>query len=431
MPIQKNEYWLALHAAFGGTAAAGEFLRKQLNTDLLFGAGLTPPADLSPTLAAGLRQAREALPRAKEALRVCQNAGWTVITPDNVYYPDAFRALKDPPLALFAAGDPAHLLGRNTAAVVGTRKPAPQSVIAAYLLAQAFSQQGVVTVSGGALGIDSAAHEGALSGPGVTVAVLGNGLGHKYLAEKAFMRRRIEKQGLLLTERFPMEAPTPTAFPRRNRLIAVLGRTLTVVQSELKGGSMISAQYARVYGHPMFVLSGRVFYSPGCEKLIADGAKPIADAADVLGYYGIKHVCAPLENDGAAIPKVLDPKACTLQEFAELNGVTPGEAKALYESLIAREAGSSPRPVPQAKPSPPPAPSPLEQAALKARIAQENGLEGDLREVFLALEDTPTGLDDLALRTSLTPSQVMTAVTMLELQDLATTLPGDRVVIKN
>ena len=427
MSDQNSEFWLALHAACGGSAAAGEFLRQQPNIAKLFEA--EAPEELSSVAAAQLRRTQGFLPNARNALQTCRSEGWAVITPESDRYPPAFRALTDPPLAVFAAGDTSLLQAQKTAAVVGTRKPATQSVIAAYRLGQALSEYGVVTVSGGALGIDSAAHEGALSGPGTTIAVLGNGLGHGYLAEKKFMRRRIQARGLLITEQFPYTGPTYATFPRRNRLIAALGQSLTVIESAEKGGSMISASYARSYGCKLFVLSGRVFFSPGCESLIPKGAVPVADAAEVLKFYGVKNVSVPLENEGAPLPKVLDPAACTLAEFAALNGASPEEARPLYERLV---SGARQAPVPSPRQaSPVPAVTPLEQAANKAKKADEKGLTGDTRAVFFALEDAPVGLDDLAALTGLTPPRVMTAVTLLELEGLAQTLPGDRAQLIN
>ena len=432
MSDQNREFWLSLHAACGGSAAAGEILRAQPNISPLFADGpdaLQAAEALSPASAALLRRAAGFLPKARQALLTCRKNGWAVITPDDADYPMGFRLLKDPPLAVFCAGDTSLLRAEKTAAVVGTRKPSPQSEIAAYRLGQAFSEHGVVTVSGGALGIDSASHEGALSGPGTTIAVLGNGFGYNYLAEKRFMRRRIQARGLLVTEQFPDAKPTYATFPLRNRLIVALGQTLTVVQSAEKGGSMNSASYALFYGCRLFVLSGKVFFSPGCEALIAKGAVPVADAADVLEYYGVKNVCVPLENDGAPLPGILDPAACTLAEFAALNGASVAEIRPLYNRLasVARQATS---PGPE-KAAPAPTLTPLEQTANKAKTADEKGLSGDMRAVFLALDESPVGLDDLAAQTGLSPSQVMTAVTLLELEGLAQTLPGDRVQLIN
>ncbi len=432
MSTQNLVYWLALHAAFGGTAAAGELLRLKLNIEpLLEGdpALLEKAGEISSDLAGRLRQAHRLLAQGASVAGVCRNMGWTVLTPYSRCYPKAFLSLKDPPLALFAAGDPEWLLYGQTAAVVGTRRPEKSALIAAYRLAQAFSENGIVTVSGGALGIDSAAHEGALSGPGATVAVLGNGFGHNYLPEKAFMRRRIQARGALITELMPFAAPTMATFPRRNRLIAALGQTLTVAQSGEKGGSMISAAYAGTYGRKRFAFSSAVCPSAGCEKLIAEGAVPVSDAADALAFYGKPKKSVPLADEGADLPLILNPKACSPEQFAVLNGANLEEALPLYNILVARPDEPRPRPKPAPKPAQP-AKLPLEAVALRQKIADAQGLTGDTRAVFLALEETPLGLDDLAAATALTPPQVMTAVTMLELADLAETLPGDRVQLR-
>ena len=112
-----------------------------------------------------------------------------------------------------------------------------------------------------------------------------------------------------------------------------------------------------------------------------------------------------------------------------LNGANLEEALPLYDILVARPDEPRARPKPAPKPAQP-AKLPLEAVALRQKIADAQGLTGDIRAVFLALEETPLGLDDLAALTALAPPQVMTAVTMLELADLAETLPGDRVQLR-
>ena len=446
--------WLQLSFTLGGTGAGGKLLRRYRTADALFSldpALLVKTGELTEATAEKLIRARSLRGRAQSVAAVCRNFGWQVLTPENKFYPQEFFYLKDPPYAIYAMGDLTYLSHRHKAAVVGTRAPAPVAVRAAYDIGAVLSQNNVVTVSGGALGIDSAAHEGALTAGGGTVCMLGMGLGHQYLPEKAFMRRRIARRGVLLSEIVPFEGPTAATFPRRNRLIAAIAGSLTVVQSGERGGSMISADYALQYGRQLFALSPEVFPSPGCEKLIREGAAPLDNAAALLSFYGAAEgEDWPLAN-GGSIPPVLTPTLCTLQEFARLNGVTEAEALPLYEELCGRAAAAAPyeiknsltgknTPVKKTAVSRPPAEGPAAKAApppkntgpdatQMLRIADAQRLSGDERAVFLALSGEPRSLDAVADQTGLSAPAVMTALTFLELAGLADTLPGNRAAV--
>lgn len=430
--------WLQLSFLFGGTTAGGKLLQKyrtadailSLEPNLLLNAG-----EISKTTADKLRLVHELRASAQTVAAVCRNFGWQVLTPQSKYYPQEFLYIKDPPYVLYACGDLTCLTQRQKAAVVGTRKPADKAAVAAYDLAAVLSQNGIVTVSGGALGIDSAAHEGALTAAGGTVCILGMGLGHQYLPEKAFMRRRIAKHGVLLSETTPFEGPTLSTFPRRNRLIAAMASSLTVIQSDVRGGSMISADYARQYGRQLFALSPSVYASPGCEKLIAEGAEALESTGQLTSLYGAVFTDDwPLKNTGN-LPPVLTPTRCTLSEFARLNGVTEAEAFPLYEELCGRDTAAKPfevhnaltkkrPPAAQSEPAPEPAPA-QDTYAQRIKIADEKHLSGDERTVYLALPEGPCYLDELGERTGLSPGALSTALTYLELMGLAETLPGN------
>ena len=431
--------WLQLSFLFGGTAAGGKLLQKYRTADAILSLDpklLMNAGEITKTTADKLRLVHELRASAQTVAAVCRNFGWQVLTPESKYYPQEFLFIKDPPYVLYACGDLTCLAQRQKAAVVGTRKPADKAAVAAYDLAMVLSQNGIVTVSGGALGIDSAAHEGALTAAGGTVCILGMGLGHQYLPEKAFMRRRISKRGVLLSETTPFEGPTLSTFPRRNRLIAAMASTLTVIQSDVRGGSMISADYARQYGRQLFALSPAVYASPGCEKLIAEGAVALENTGQLTSCYGpVFTEDWPLKNAGN-LPPVLTPTRCSLAEFARLNGVTEAEAFPLYEELCGREAAAKPfevqnalikkrPPAPEQEPDQEPAvPSP-DTSALRIKIADEKHLSGDERTVYLALPEEPCYLDELGERTGLSPGALSTALTYLELMGLAQTLPGN------
>lgn len=435
--------WLQLSFVFGGSAAGGALIKAYPNAEALFS---VPPetrvlaGEISPGGGEKLRRALEEEARAKAVAAQCRNFGWQVITPESPFYPASFLDLPDPPLALFAAGDINKLTLSSLCAVVGTRSPSAPALRAAYDLASALSCAGVVTVSGGALGIDSAAHEGALTGPGGTVCVLGNGFGHGYLPEKAFLRARIQKNGLLLSEQPPFTAPSRNTFPRRNRLIAALASGVAVMQSAAAGGSMITASYAEKLGRRIFALSPEVFGSEGCDLLISSGAVPLASTGPVTAFFGEAEAeDQPFLVSGGALPPALTPESLSLEAFASLSGVTPAQAMPLWREIRAKAGVTDPavpaEPAPKKTAARPAKadPSPGEgepDAALKVKIADAQSLGGEDRAVFLALEKTPQSLDLIAEKTGLSAPAVMAAVTILEMQGLAATQPGNRVSLR-
>lgn len=202
-------------------------------------------------------------------------------------YPAALLAIEDPPLLLYRLGRPGPLPQRALA-MVGSRNPTPQGVQDARQFARAFAQAGVTVVSGLALGIDGAAHEGALEGaaPGAvaTIAVVGTGLDRVYPKRHLALAHRIADQGLILSE-YPLGTPPlPHNFPRRNRLIAALSQGTLVVEAAVQSGSLITARLAAEQGREVFAIPGSIHapQSRGCHALLRQGAKLVESAQDVL-----------------------------------------------------------------------------------------------------------------------------------------------------
>lgn len=220
-------------------------------------------------------------------LRTCRENGWEILTPDSVYYPQKLREIRNFPPVLFLQGEKEVLLNDVKIAVVGTRKATNYSLRVAAALAQALSAAGTTVVSGGALGIDSAAHTGAIRAGGKTIAVLGCGLGTDYLRENAALRRKISENGALVTEFLPFSPASRTTFPLRNRIISALSLGTVVVEAGEKSGSLITARYAAEQGRDVFAVPGDVISSAftGANKLIHDGAKPVFSPLDILEEY--------------------------------------------------------------------------------------------------------------------------------------------------
>jgi DNA processing protein len=216
-----------------------------------------------------------------------------VITLGDPNYPSSLLETADPPLLLYAQGD-IGLLQRlpTTLAVVGSRNPTPQGLETARLFSEQVSRAGLIIVSGLALGIDAAAHEGALSGaaPGqaATIAVVGTGLDRVYPSRHLKLAHRIAAQGLMLSE-YPLgTSPLPPNFPQRNRIIAGLARATLVVEAALPSGSLITAKQAMEAGRDVLAIPGSI-HSPlsrGCHMLIKQGAKLVDSAQDVLEEFG-------------------------------------------------------------------------------------------------------------------------------------------------
>ena len=212
-----------------------------------------------------------------------------LLTLADTSYPASLLETTDPPPVLFAIGR-LDLLDRPSIAIVGSRNATRQGEATASAFAAALAASGITIVSGLALGIDAAAHRGALDAPGdaSTIAVVGTGVDVVYPASHRELNERIRSVGLLLSE-FPLGMPAIAHnFPRRNRLIAGLARGVLVVEAALRSGSLITARLAAEAGREVFAIPGSI-HSPlakGCHRLIRDGAKLVESAQDILDELG-------------------------------------------------------------------------------------------------------------------------------------------------
>jgi len=222
-----------------------------------------------------------------------------ILTLGDALYPQQLLQTEDPPLLLYAMGMPSawtdNLLNAASSsclAVVGSRNPSPQGAANSREFARTLAEAGLTIVSGMALGVDGAAHEGALEGaaPGrlATVAVVGTGLDRVYPNQHRNLAYRIAQRGLLLSE-FPLGTP-PLAqnFPMRNRIISGLSRGTLVVEAALQSGSLITARQAGEQGREVFAVPGSIHstQSHGCHALIKQGAKLVESAQDILEELG-------------------------------------------------------------------------------------------------------------------------------------------------
>lgn len=207
--------------------------------------------------------------------------GWLSIGDER--YPPSLLQTADPPLLLYFAGR-VELLRSRCIAIVGSRNPTAQGADNARAFARDLARAGYTIVSGMALGVDAAAHVGALSAPGPTIAVVGTGLDQVYPKGNRELAQRIAETGLLVSEFALGTAPLPPNFPQRNRIIAGLSAGTLVVEAALQSGSLITAAQAADAGREVFAIPGSV-HSPqsrGCHALIRQGAKLVETVRDVL-----------------------------------------------------------------------------------------------------------------------------------------------------
>lgn len=215
----------------------------------------------------------------------------SIVTLGDKDYPSALLEMSDPPMMLYALGQTdwlAKLEATSCIAVVGSRNPTPQGEQNAKAFAQALSSAGLTVVSGMALGVDGAAHQGALAGAAsealATIAVVGTGLDRVYPKHHLQLAHQIAQRGLILSE-YPLGTPPLNAnFPKRNRIISGLSQATLVVEAALKSGSLITAKQSLEQGKEVLAIPGSIHstQSKGCHALIKQGAKLVESAQDVL-----------------------------------------------------------------------------------------------------------------------------------------------------
>jgi DNA protecting protein DprA len=254
-----------------------------------------------------------------------------LVTLADADYPKALLEIADPPPLLYAKGNLA-LLNKLSIAIVGSRNASVQGEKNAEAFAQGLAEHGLCIVSGLALGIDGAAHRGALKAKGDTIAVVGTGLDMVYPAQHRDLAHQIASSGLIISE-FPLGTLSkPQNFPRRNRLISGLSLGCLVVEANLKSGSQITARLSAEQGREVFAIPGSI-HSPlakGCHQLIKQGAKLVDSLQDIVEELNLnKAVNAPLAEEKSAINQdqqtLLDAmayEAVSIETLVQLTGLT-------------------------------------------------------------------------------------------------------------
>jgi DNA processing protein len=256
-------------------------------------------------------------------------------------YPPSLREIYDPPLCLYVKGE-LTARDKNAVALVGSRMTTHYGIETARKLAYQLAYTGVTVVSGGARGIDTAAHQGALSGKGRTIAVLGTGINLVFPTENAELFERIASNGAVMTQ-FPFNRPADKqSFPIRNRIVAGMTLGTVVVEANLSSGALITANFATEYGRQIFAVPGRIDSprSKGCHELIKKGAKLCEGVEDILSEF---EYLFPASNKppSAGETGVLPALELSETEQKVFNAVKAGDESAIDEIIRASGLPSS------------------------------------------------------------------------------------------
>lgn len=328
--------------------------------------------------------------------RVLDLGDW-VLTPEDALFPLSLRHMTGCPAALYARGAMPDLDRTPAVAVVGTRHASRDGWRDAYALSAGLAAGGMVVVSGGAVGIDAAAHSGALAAGGTTIVVMACPLNENYPVENDTLRQQVVANGGLLLSEFPPNEPYKCEFPIRNRLMVGLSQAVCLAETPTRSGARITARLAREQNREVFALPGALagHLYDGAHKEIQSGATLVIRATDVLREY------APL------FPGMLDLEAAEqMQKQMEHGGVSRPEKK---EKTPRRS-----RPRRETKPKPHVSDSPPSVAA-----ACPDTASAAAQRVYAALTDRFVPVDELAAATEMPVAALLAALTELEMYGCA------------
>ena len=356
--------------------------------------------------AAGTEAARAVLapPAADFAQRVAAVAAWcalpgnALVTLADPAYPPRLLTIPDPPPLLYVKGRLDRLHARSVA-VVGSRSATPQALEDATRFARTLATAGVTVVSGLALGVDGAAHRGALDESGGTVAVTGTGADLVYPPAHHALAVEIAARGAIVTE-WPLGTPArPANFPQRNRVIAALVEGVIVVEAAMRSGSLITARLANEMGRDVFALPGSVHapLSRGCHRLIKEGAQLVETPEEVLEALRFTQPAPRVRRTAA-----------------------PREQSSRCAVTLPLEFEAQPSRLAQDRTEPP------AQPPAKTAPANAATLGTEARALLDALGHAPATLEILAQRTDMTEAVLQATLLQLELAGHVSALPGGR-----
>ena len=327
----------------------------------------------------------------EKILKVCEANNYKIIPYGSEEYPKRLKEITNPPAVLYVFGNLPKVDEKILISIVGTRNATDYGKNVAFNLGYNFAKNNITVVSGGALGIDSAAQYGAIMAEGKVISVLGCGFNCKYLVQNENLRKSILKNGALVSE-YPPDTPAiPRNFPIRNRIISALSLGVLVVEAGEKSGALITANIARKQNKDIFSIPGNInsAYSIGPNNLIKDGAILVTSVKDILKKY------SPLSS-------ATEKSEFTFTEFN------------IQKSVLNKKNSEKIKFA--------------ENSSLNLHLNNKNlsNLSKNELVVYNQLDESPSTLDSLVIKSKLSVSTVLECVTALEILGLLKNLPGNR-----
>ncbi len=363
------------------------------------------------------------LARASEILDRCERLGIGILPYSAEIFPAGLREIKDPPVLLYYVGTVPRLDKLLSIAIVGTRRMSAYGMESAYRISYELTEAGAVTVSGMAEGIDGVSAAATIKAGGSPIAVLGCGLDIAYPKHHGKLMQEIARQGLLLSEYPPGTRPVRYHFPERNRIISGLSNGVVVVEAGLGSGSLITAKHAIVQGREVFAIPAGAegVAADGATGLLRDGAIFAMDAGDILNRYRYLF-CDSLKEIGAADQKKnTDPDLAYLRELGVIKNENEGrnaQRKAAPKRSEAAVKRSSPKT--HTKEDDPPKSAPRQ--SVPDEVLQ--GLDPLQRLLLESIPDDGAVTVDSLTGLGYPYGQIVSALTMLEIEGLLEKLPG-------
>lgn len=327
----------------------------------------------------------------------CRESKINIVTFDSDRYPQGLRQITNPPACIYVKGRLQNFNELPVICVIGTRKISEYGNLVAWSLSGRLAYGGMTVLSGGAMGGDAAAHEGAMAVGGSTIAVIPCGLNYNYLKTNEFLRKTIADCGCLISE-FPPSAPLlKNAFQIRNRLLSALSLGIIVVESPERSGTQITVKHALEQGKDVFVITGRPDdpnYA-GSNKLLKDGAKPVFSADDIFEEYINQ------------FPNIIDPEKAKSINLSKLYR-TLYTHKTIYENTVKRDKTTENK-----------------SDIKKHRKEIDKTLPKSVQIVYNYIDNDVFSVDDV-INSGISFEEILSSLTQLELYGYIKAIPGGR-----
>ncbi len=367
------------------------------------------------------RLADKSLDKAYSILRYCKKYSIEVIGYSDKRYPKRLKTIEAPPVMLYCMGKLPDMNSRLCIGMVGTRKMSEYGKQSAYRISYELAAANVCVVSGMALGIDGVCACGALEAGGSTVAVLGCGLSITYPKEHGKLMRYIAKRGAVISEFSPFERPLPNNFPKRNRIISGLCQGVLIVEGAKGSGALITASRAIAQGRELFAMPGNIDESNayGPNELIRNGANVALGASDIIEHYDFLYHDVINYRGYAKAKKDTTPCEKAIAKY----GVSWSQYRPkVQKSAVAKDEVRIDIAVEQ--PVEPEKPTTKEDYVPDRSDAVLASLDDTSKKVFTLLPDGSSFSPDAIAAHGIDIGDVITALTMLEISGLVSSLPG-------